>query len=571
MMLKEEGKAHYQSQDYSSSIDKFTNAIQVYTSNCMGDASKDLLLLLYSSRAAGLVMIGAYQVAVEDCQKALEHVPASSYVTSFEGRPDLQSILFSRMARALLKLGDTDSADRAFHQAIEAATASLSQYENRQGNVDFQISQQRLLQVVNEANSGKMDVAKLRIVRNNISACKCEHTLDLLNQVNTALKIATGCAALHKQKVSLLATLKRWREVASHCERLAAGNAKFDGCFTKDLASKHPFLGAHPAMFLTPDFFEDLSENDLRGAEMKLSANAAAEAILRIPHAMAPYYARALRLEARHQEAQAALRALEHFVDKESLQGKFSWLPKEHDQLTRTKTEKEKGDKLYRNADFDLAAVRYEACLAIDYVGRSEERDNTGGRLHAVLHYNRAACFMKTRRFDEAVTECTFALRIHPQYMKALKSRARCYTQLGRREEAIADYQQWIEMVNQARHDTQSVMKSPCLFAGPHDVSNNEIAQVKRLLDEILKTNSSPEEGTDDDYHYTVLGVQPDATAEVEIKKAYRKLVLKYHPDKNKDPEAVAMFRRVQEAYEVLRDVSLRQRYDRERRRKRRS
>jgi hypothetical protein len=40
----------------------------------------------------------------------------------------------------------------------------------------------------------------------------------------------------------LLATLKRWREVASHCERFAAANAKFDGCFTEDLAPKHPFM-----------------------------------------------------------------------------------------------------------------------------------------------------------------------------------------------------------------------------------------------------------------------------------------------------------------------------------------
>ena len=52
------------------------------------------------------------------------------------------------------------------------------------------------------------------------------------------------------------------------------------------------------------------------------------------------------------------------------------------------------------------------------------------------------------------------------------------------------------------------------------------------------------------DYH-EVLGVSKDAD-EKQIKRAYRRLALIYHPDRNSSPEAVARFREISEAYAVL-------------------
>ena len=62
--------------------------------------------------------------------------------------------------------------------------------------------------------------------------------------------------------------------------------------------------------------------------------------------------------------------------------------------------------------------------------------------------------------------------------------------------------------------------------------------------------------------YYEVLGVTKNAT-ESEIKKAYRKLAMKYHPDRNTDdPEAEAKFKEASEAYSVLSDADKRARYD---------
>jgi molecular chaperone DnaJ len=61
--------------------------------------------------------------------------------------------------------------------------------------------------------------------------------------------------------------------------------------------------------------------------------------------------------------------------------------------------------------------------------------------------------------------------------------------------------------------------------------------------------------------YYEVLGIQKNASKE-EIKNAYRKLALQYHPDRNKEPTAEEKFKELSEAYAVLSDDEKRKRYD---------
>lgn len=60
---------------------------------------------------------------------------------------------------------------------------------------------------------------------------------------------------------------------------------------------------------------------------------------------------------------------------------------------------------------------------------------------------------------------------------------------------------------------------------------------------------------------YQILGVSKSASAD-DIKKAYRKLALQYHPDRNKSKDATEKFKEVTKAYEVLSDSQKRQAYD---------
>ena len=62
--------------------------------------------------------------------------------------------------------------------------------------------------------------------------------------------------------------------------------------------------------------------------------------------------------------------------------------------------------------------------------------------------------------------------------------------------------------------------------------------------------------------YYDILGVSKDSN-ETEIKRAYRKIAMKYHPDRNPDnKEAENKFKEAAEAYSILSDSSKRQQYD---------
>ncbi|KAI9319274.1 DnaJ domain-containing protein [Dichotomocladium elegans] len=61
--------------------------------------------------------------------------------------------------------------------------------------------------------------------------------------------------------------------------------------------------------------------------------------------------------------------------------------------------------------------------------------------------------------------------------------------------------------------------------------------------------------------YYAILGISADASDQ-EIRKAYRKLALQYHPDKNNTPEAAEKFKEIGRAYEILSDPEKRRLYD---------
>jgi len=493
---------------------------------------------------------------------------------------------------------------------------------------------------------------------------------------------------LHEQKINALASLKRWAELGNHCERLAAEMVKIDGLFKDDLASLNPFPDVRPASSLKPDFFERNSDDLSDPVSLRiLSPKAVCDAVIRLPNGMLPLYLRSLRLEERYTEAAKAGATIETHMSNSKHKGdrgnvSMAWLSSERDRLRRTMSWKEKGDTLFRNGDYERAAEKYALCLTIDNDGSTPENEDSGGRLHAVLHCNRAACLMALKKYREAVKECTAALRIHTHYMKAMLRRGRCFARIRQYQEAIAEYERYIQLVQEARRSPQNAANSnaACTFDRPIDITEAEYSKAKQELADVRKSmrhaaandqaqrkkqrdaqfnfnknfkaaandaarrqrQEAPPGRSDNAYnrkkqwdagntgggpqphrwdtfggsspktrgsrskreppaggkpssgpsasrrnhnrthnqqqqhpsaaakpdpndHYHVLGLNHTASS-AEIKKAYHKMALKYHPDKNSDEGAADIFRRVKLAYEVLGNDQSRIAYDAQRR-----
>eukprot|EP00934_Nitzschia_sp_Nitz4_P001247 Nitzschia sp. Nitz4//scaffold177_size45885//5509//9573//NITZ4_007202-RA/size45885-processed-gene-0.46-mRNA-1//-1//CDS//3329539046//1247//frame0 len=672
LSLREEGKLHYISKNYKASILTYTNAIKQCQEICHTGNTNDLMAVLLSNRAAGLLMVGACKAAALDCQTALSFAsPPGTTSEPKEGGLVLRPKLSNRMARAFIKLGELQAASSAFSDAISSAQITLASLGRINLNEDINTTRKGLEQVIQEATLGQNEVAGLQEVMRSLAECNTniqspmaqtrKKFQELLGHINTALLTATKCELLHTKKVEVLASLKRWREIGCFCERLAAENVAVDGCFTEDLVNRHPFPGVPPARYLSTDFFGEAREDTIQGAELKLNSKAMADAILRLPVSLLPTYLRSLRLEERYAAAEVACRALDQHMrsrssvyDQGRLPSALAWLPQEQAMLIKIRVERERGDELFRQGRFGDASTQYAACLNIDADGTNDfgAGKNAGGRFHAVIHCNRAACLMAEKKFAEAITECTAALRIHPRYMKALLRRARCYSRLDRLDEAANEFKQWLEYANEAKKNPHSTLQvSACIFDGPHETKPTEVPSVQGELNDVLKakaradaaaetqrryreqkqrwqserfnpsqssaesrrdyfysqqgssarrwdsfadrgpkrntgnngngakksnTSSNSQSGpaapvnvTNEKDHYKALGVANNAN-EAEIKKAYRKQALKYHPDKNSGSDAADMFRRVKEAYEVLSDSQARKKYDMESRWRRR-
>jgi len=152
------------------------------------------------------------------------------------------------------------------------------------------------------------------------------------------------------------------------------------------------------------------------------------------------------------------------------------------------------------------------------------------------MYNNRAAAKMKIKEHKDALADCNKAIELNANYAKAFLRRGEIRMELGEYDEAKQDF-------NQA-----------------HQLDPN-IGARQRIRDAELEAKKAARK----DY-YKILGVEKTANDD-EIKKAYKKLALKWHPDKNQQDEesrlaAEGKFKDINEAYSVLSDPQKRQRFD---------
>jgi tetratricopeptide (TPR) repeat protein len=480
--LRFEGKSFYRSGDYRNCVIACTNGIEMFHKKLMGEKDTHLLAVFYSNRAAALLMLGGYQAAADDCTDALQYCPKPTDPThSSNCHLPMIPKLHNRRARANCKLGKLDSADKDFDNAIDSADRIRSFLEDSGGTGIPQSLQQETI----EATNGKIEIIQCRRSMDKLKGLILEsmsqtQATDALEDVNTVLSFCSGSSNLLSLKVRLFSILKRWRELIRFCERFAAEQVKLDGCFPGALILKDPFPGVPPATHLKSTAFDGVSDNHVEGVTYKLSVKATGDVVLRLPHDSSRHFVRALRLMEDYASARHCITCLRDLVQRKSDLGfAFNWLAEEERLVTTTQDNRGLADHMFAEGRFQDAADQYHFVACLDH--------DAGGRLHAVMHCNRAACFMALSVHSQALTECNQALDIHPRYMKALLRRARCHQKLDRYEEAFADYKQYLDYVQQAKSgDNSFIYASQFVFEGPHEVKPETLHSVTEERQEVL-------------------------------------------------------------------------------------
>lgn len=185
---------------------------------------------------------------------------------------------------------------------------------------------------------------------------------------------------------------------------------------------------------------------------------------------------------------------------------------------------KEEGNQEYKLGRWQAAIDKYTLALDIDPTNRGT---------NSKILQNRALCRIKLKEYEGAVKDCDRATNLDPGYIKARKTKATALGQLGQWESCIREWKSIQEM----------------------DPTDTGIAREIRKAELELKKSQRKD-------YYKILGVDKNAD-ETQIKKAYRKLAIIHHPDKNpNDEEAAERFKDIGEAYETLSDPQKRKRYD---------
>lgn len=190
--------------------------------------------------------------------------------------------------------------------------------------------------------------------------------------------------------------------------------------------------------------------------------------------------------------------------------------------LKKTKSAEENANK----GKLRLAVEEYKAALAMD-------PNHSAHNVH--LHLGLCKVLVKLGRGQDAVTSCTDVLDIDGDTIDALVQRGEAKLLVEDWEGAVADLKAAAEKSPQDMNIREALMRA----------------------EKALKMSQRKD-------WYKILGISKTASMS-EIKKAYKKLALQWHPDKNVDnrAEAEAKFQEIAAAYEVLGDEDKRTRYDR--------
>jgi tetratricopeptide (TPR) repeat protein len=198
------------------------------------------------------------------------------------------------------------------------------------------------------------------------------------------------------------------------------------------------------------------------------------------------------------------------------------------EKLEQIQTLKEKANKFYKDNNFNDAINVYNELLSLD---------NNNKFFNALILSNRSLCYYKIKDMFNALHDINASIKLNNKYWKSYQRRANINIRLKYSEQAKDDLRKVLEL----------------------DPNNRE---ARTLLEDILKEERK--KGTKD--LYMILGVSRNSTID-EIRKEFKKLVIKWHPDKHNETEekkifAEKKFKEINSAYHILIDPYKREIYD---------
>lgn len=168
------------------------------------------------------------------------------------------------------------------------------------------------------------------------------------------------------------------------------------------------------------------------------------------------------------------------------------------EKLEQIQALKEKANKFYKNNNFNDAINVYNELLSLD---------NNNKFFNALILSNRSLCYYKIKDMFNALHDINASIKLNNKYWKSYQRRANINIRLKYSEQAKDDLRKVLEL----------------------DPNNKE---ARSLLEDILKEERK--KGAKD--LYMILGVNRNSTID-EIRKEFKKLVIKWHPDKHNETE----------------------------------
>ncbi|KAM3741242.1 hypothetical protein ACB098_08G161200 [Castanea mollissima] len=506
------GNQAYKHGDLSKAEDCYTEGVNCVSTSETSRSCLRALMLCYSNRAATRMSLGRLRDALGDCVKAAAIDPNFLRVQL-------------RAANCYLDLGEVEDASKYFKRCLPLGSDIC---------VDRNIAV--------EASDGLQKAQKVSVCMNRCAELMQRSTSNdaetALEVIAEALTLSSFSEKLLEMKANALFVLRRYDEVIQLCDQ------------TLGSAEKN-----------SPPVEASALERSLDGSEI-----------------LENYYFRLWRCRLIFKSyfhlgrLEEGIAFLEEQQDKVSVTNRNgskaleSLIP-----LAGTVREllrhKAAGNEAFQAGRHAEAVEHYTTALSCNVAPRP---------FAAVCFCNRAAAYKASGQITDAIADCSLAIALDGNYLKAISRRATLYEMIRDYGQAASDLQRLVSILTKQVEERTNQ-------SGAVDRSNscaNDLRHARLRLAEI-EEEARKEIPLD---MYLILGIGPSVSAS-DIKKAYRKAALKHHPDKasqslaksdNGDDklwkaiaaevhkDADKLFKMIGEAYAVLSDSIKRSRYDAE-------